>query len=281
LSALRLARSEYTPALDDLLRGGWWIDAAYVAERVLTLDELRAYVDETWPAAAAVWYRPGAPRNAEKIAFDLRYLLGRRLARAGKLADARSYLPEAFRPVLDDLARSLAQGHEASRPAAQRSAALFRAACLDRYQGMELLGTELEPDWFVHGGSFAQDPFAVARANPRTHPHLGPTPDERQRVARNHTVPDKRFHYRYRGIALAQEAAKLLPAGTEERARLLATAGNWVESRDPAGARPLYDAIQGCCQDTEIARRSRKVSAITNVEDACPADTQPASGEGH
>ncbi len=296
LGAVRLARGEYVPALDDLLRGGWWVDAAYVAERVLTMDELRAYVDKTWPADLAARYKPGEPRDVdepgdawevqfaglapppdEKSAYDLRYLLGRRLARAGRLADARPYLPESRRAALDDLARSSAQGRDASRPAAERSQALFRAACLTRYQGMELTGTEIEPDWFVDGGSFEEGSFAGARADPKTHRHLGPSPDERQRAARSRAVPDKRFHYRYQGMDLAQEAAKLLPGGTEEKALLLATAGNWVEGLDPKGARPLYDAIQSCCADTEIARRSRKIRAITNVEDACPADVRPKS----
>jgi hypothetical protein len=298
LGALRLARSEYAPALDDLLRGGWWTDAAYVAERVLTVDELRAYVDKTWPAALAARYRSGEPRNVDepgdaweiqfaglapppdaKTAFDLRYLLGRRLARAGRLAEARAYLPTPFQPVLDDLGRSLALGHDGARSTADRSQALFRAACLVRYQGLELLGTEIEPDWFVHDGEYDQSPFAAARADAKTHRHLGPTPDERQRAARSRAVPDKRFHYRYQGMALAQEAASLLPAGAEERARRLATAGNWVEGIDPKGARPLYDAIQSCCYDTEIARRSRKVNAITNIEDACPVDVKPKPDE--
>ncbi|HEX4495614.1 MAG TPA: hypothetical protein VIE43_08110 [Thermoanaerobaculia bacterium] len=296
LGAARLAKGEYVAALDSLLRGGWWTDAAYVAEQVLTLDELRAYVDKTWTSELASRYKPGEPQNVdepgsawevqfagivpppdEKMAYDLRYLLGRRLARAGRLADARPYLPESQRGALDDLARSLALGRAGSHPAAERSQALFRAACLDRFQGMELLGTEVEPDWFLHGGSFEQDPFAKARAEAKAHPHLGPTPDERQRVAANRTVPDKRFHYRYQGMTLAQEAAKLLPAGTEERASVLATAGNWVEGRDPEGARPLYDAIQSCCRNTGIAQKSRKVHAITNIADACPADVQPKS----
>jgi hypothetical protein len=298
LGAVRLARGEYGAALEDLLRGGWWTDAAYVAERVLTLDELRAYVDKTWPAALAARYDPDATRGAdepgdawnvlfagvapppdEKIAYDLRYLLGRRLARAGRLADARLYLPEPRRAPLDDFAQSLAQGHDGTRPAADRSRALFRAACLARYQGLELLGTEIEPDWFLEGGELEVDPFAEARADPETHRHLGPTPDELQRVARSRAVPDKRFHYRYQGMDLAREAANLLPGATEEKARLLATAGNWVEGKDPQGARPLYDAIQSCCANTEIGRRSRKVNAITNVEDACPADVRPKSGE--
>ncbi len=52
------------------------------------------------------------------------------------------------------------------------------------------------------------------------------------------------------------------------------------DGRDPAAARPLYDAIQSCCAQTEIARRSRKMQAITNIDDACPADTLPKEGGG-
>jgi len=49
LGVLRLARRQYTEALDALVRSGFWMDAAYVAERVLTLDELKVYVDRNWP----------------------------------------------------------------------------------------------------------------------------------------------------------------------------------------------------------------------------------------
>jgi hypothetical protein len=294
LGAARLAHGEYAAALDDLLRGGWWTDAAYVAERVLSSDELRAYVDKTWAPALAARYKPDtettvddpqgvwqiqfagmAPPPQEWIAYNVRGLLGRRLVREGKLAEARAYLPEDRRAALDDLARSLAAGRDAGRPAAERSRALFRAACLSRYQGLELLGTEVEPDWALFDAEYEVNSFAAARANPKTHRHLGPSADEKQRVSRNRVEPEKRFHYRYRGMGLAREAADLLPAGSEERARLLATAGNWVEGLDPKGARPLYDALQSCCAKTETAIRSRKVNAITNVPDACPADTRP------
>ena len=298
LGAARLTRGEYVPALDDLLRGGWWTDAAYVAERVLGTDELRAYVDKTWSPALAARYKPDTPQNVDEpgasweiqfagiapprqewIAYQIRDLLGRRLAREGKLAEARAYLPEVRRAALDDLARSLATGRDAGRPAAERSQALFRAACLSRYHGLELIGTEVEPDWALFDAEYAVDPFAVTRADPKTHRHLGPSADEKQRVSHNRVEPEKRFHYRYRGMGLAREAADLLPAG-EERARLLATAGNWVEGIDPKGARPLYDALQSCCADTDVARRSRKVNAITNVPDACPADTRPKEEGG-
>ena len=68
---LTLSRGQYVEALDQLLRAGgpldatrpaeeegwpmtpYWNDAAYVAERVLTLDELKQYVDAQAPATPA------------------------------------------------------------------------------------------------------------------------------------------------------------------------------------------------------------------------------------
>src|SRR5262249_35070421 len=161
-------------------------------------DELRAYVDKTWSAELAAQNPkdPGydvdrgnfwetqfagiAPPPDGRAAYDIRYLLGRRLARAGRLAEARPYLPEDQQPDLDAPARPLAAGRDVRRPAAERSRALFRAACLTRYEGMELLGTEVDPDWHLFGGSFGVLPFMVARSDPKNHQHLLPTADERR-----------------------------------------------------------------------------------------------------
>jgi hypothetical protein len=293
LGANRLARGQYVPALDALLHSGYWTDAAYVAERVLTVDELRAYVDESWPAAMAATYKPGegsgdgwesqyaglAEPPAERIAYDLRYLLGRRLVRAGRTADARAYLPAAQEPGIEMLQRSLAEGRDAARSTEERARALFRAACVTRYQGLELQGTEIEPDWFLFGAEYDTESFAEGRANPKTHRHLGPSPDEQARVRQTRTEPAKRFHYRYRGAALARSAADLLPSGSVERARILATAGNWLEGRDPQAAKPFLDAILSCCADTDVGRKSRKANAVSNVEDACEAETKPPAEE--
>src|SRR6185503_18259317 len=49
LGVLHLARGSYTEALDYFLKGGFWMDAAYVAERVLTIKELKSYVDRALP----------------------------------------------------------------------------------------------------------------------------------------------------------------------------------------------------------------------------------------
>lgn len=288
--AVQLASGKYTGALWPLLTGGYWTDAAYVAERVLTTDELRAYMEPGWPAALAA-HRPDdygdgwelvyaglVSPSKERSAYKLRYLLGRRLAREGRYKEALAYLPTSLSLPVKTLASSVEQGRDVKNPAAERARALFRAACITRHQGLEILGTELEPDWFIYEGSYENEPFAKARTS-GAFQHLGPTPDERQRARHRTAVPMKRFHYRYRGADLAREAAALLPDGSAEKAAMLVTAGNWLEGRDPDAARPFYEALLSCCGDTDLGRRALAVKAIPNVPDACPAETRMRAEE--
>lgn len=290
--AVLLAKGDYKQALYALLEGGYWSDAAYVAERVMTTEEVRAYADQGWPVALAS-HRPEEygdgwnllfaglmPPEKERVAYDLRYLVGRRLAREGRYEEAEKFLPAPLGTPFRLLTRSLAEGGDPKRPAAERSAALFRAACVTRYQGLELLGTELDPDWFVHEGQYELDSFAKTRTGGKF-AHLGAAEDERKRVRQSEVKPAKRFHYRYRGMEIAKEAANLLPDGTPEKALILATAGNWVEGRDPEAAKPLLNAILSCCATTDIAVRAKKLNAIPNVPDACGPETRGAQiGEG-
>ena len=89
LGVLRLARREYAQALDALLNAGFWMDAAYVAERVLTLDELKTYVDDYWPPGLRRSKWPRRRRNTAQsevspalLREQIRYLLARRLMRS-------------------------------------------------------------------------------------------------------------------------------------------------------------------------------------------------------
>jgi len=91
-----LSRSEFTQALDALLRSGFWQDAAYVAERVLTTAELKNYVDENWSAPAV------ESDQSDTRGKDIRYLLARRLTREMHSDKAREYYPEGWRPRFDE-----------------------------------------------------------------------------------------------------------------------------------------------------------------------------------
>ncbi len=223
LAFLQLRRSDYRETLDLLLRAHYWTDAAHVAERVLSVDELVAFAD-------------GVPDER------LRHLLARRLARLGRYAEARHYLPEVLRPKLDELAAAL-QRRDAD--------ALWRAAQILRWDGMELIGTELAPDWHLHDGSFA----------------AGFDEEQRLAPATADVQPLLRFHYRYRAAELAWEAAKQMPDNTEATAHVLCTAGTWLKNRDPQAADRFYKALVNRCRQTALGQEADRLRWFPNLPD--------------
>ena len=120
---------------------------------------------------------------------------------------------------------------------------------------MDLLGTELDPDWAIWSGDFALgDAGAARRKGPGAEGGvLAPTPLELERLAAQR-VPEKRFHYRYRAADLAWWAASLLPNDADETAEILATAGGWLKARDPEAAKPFYQALVIRCGNTAAGR---------------------------
>ena len=228
LAMLKMARWEYAEAMDLLLRHGWWLDAAYVAERVLTTRELVNYVDRHWPGPSEPATRPRPlyhgmgsmaglplvehPREVESPyggfgwnmpPEGIRYVLGRRLVREGDFQKARAYLPAEWRGELDKYPRSLAVARDGNQPARKRAEAFVAAARVARHKGIELFGTELDPDWHVYGGNFEEPPTAGARADANEMKLVPVTDDEKARVARTAAAPYRRFHYRYVAADLA------------------------------------------------------------------------------
>jgi tetratricopeptide (TPR) repeat protein len=261
LGGVRLSRREFVDALDALARADFWMDAAYVAERVLTVEELRAYVDRAWPEPSpSPPKRPGGPlaplgtgwtARARETATKIRHLLARRLARLGRQAAARAYYPPQLRPTLDGYLRHLGPGQDAGRPAPERAASLFEAARIARRFGLEILGTEVEPDWAFLGADFELEAASRLRAGAAKPAVLPSSPEERDRLAQHRVEPEKRFHYRYVAAEIAWKAAALLPNNREETARILCVAGSWLKYRDPPAADRYYKAM---------VRRNRKTA---------------------
>ncbi len=270
LGVLHLGRRDYVQALDAFLRGGYWMDAAYVAERVLTAKELERYVrrhgddpelGQPLDYGSSWWYRDRMPRLDK-----LRYLLARRLARNGEWKRARPHYPEKARQIADRFTRYLAAGLNRRDPARIRAQNMFAAAQLARRYGMEMMGTEGEPDWTVVGGQYELEGATTYRLMGRqawsrdlpgpVEKAVSATAQEKDRAARHAPEPDKRFHYRYYAAELMWRCAGLLPDNDELTARALYTGGIYLEKRDPAAADRFYKALVTRCRKLPIGKEA-------------------------
>jgi len=259
---IQLSRRDYVNALHSLMRFRSWQDAAHVAEKVLTLEELRAYVDRHWPPRSEQQGKPdvygrfdepfGEPVDPRKI----RGLLGRRLMRAERWDEAVSYLPSEMRSQARRLAASLKTGRDETVTDRDRAEALWRAAFILRYDGLGLIATETEPDWRIHQGNYEHGVNAEARFDPDEWPLFPPAAEEAKRVAAAQPSPNKRFHYRHAAANLGWQAAQLMPDNDPETARVLCLAGSWLKNRDPKSADRFYKALVNRCPETELGRRA-------------------------
>jgi hypothetical protein len=273
LGVLYLARRQYVEALDVLLAGGNWLDAAYIAECVLTPQELKAYVDRTWlpnkPDAddKLLDWPSWEAKGPDWICTKIRYLLARRLARLGKWEGAREYYPAEWAERFDAYAKALREASNEDLSHPQRAEAFWKAAIIARYEGMELLGTEVEPDWSVIEGWFYLGSTAEARRKRESEKKVLPsTRDEYRRAEQHVAVPNIRFHYRYTATQYAWRAAELMPDNSDETARVLCIAGSWMKGRDPNEADRFYKELVIRCPKTKLGQEADKLRWFPKVE---------------
>lgn len=254
--ALQFQRRDYREALNTFLIANYWKDAAYVADRILALNELKIYVDLSWPrmekASSADYNNPSEMReklNSEQV----RYLLARRLSRNQRWAEARAYYPEEWLPKFDRLTDCLRDADAPGRSAAEKARLLRRAARLIRSDGMELLGTAVGPDWEVYSGNFDQfGPSLELRHELSADDAFFPGPVEEARYSESAPDPDERFHYRFAAAELDWKAAELMPDQSDATAALLCQAGSHLMYANPQFADKFYKALVIRCGYTEL-----------------------------
>lgn len=222
---LALQRGEYVQAFDQLYRSQriYWYDAATVAERVLTVEELKQYVDTNVPAPAALSQQDRDNYVPLPVAASLRNLLGRRLLREGHYEQAVGYFDS------DDLKhKARLYGEQRMKADAawwptRRASALYNAAWTAREWGMDILGYEMAPDYATFGGNYSLE---------NTELKVGPLVAEAevQRQKASEAQPDQRYHYRFVATALAGRAADNLPHTSQAFAAVLCSAAGWNSS---------------------------------------------------
>lgn len=230
---LALQRGDYLQAFDQLYRSQdlYWFDAATVAERVLTLDELKHYVDTQVPAPPELTQQERDNYVPLPVAAKLRNLLGRRLLREGHYEEAPGYFDN---DGLRHKARLYGQQRLAADSAwwpTRRASLLFNAAWTAREWGMDILSYEMSPDYATFGGNYSLE---------STELKVGPlvAEDEVKRQQASAAQPDQRYHYRFVATALASRAADNLPHTSQAFAAVLCEAAGWNSSLEEQ--RALY-----------------------------------------
>ena len=269
-------KRDFLQALDGFIRASAWIDAAYVAETLVSLDELRKYVDAASTpeivrlcanlvTPSGYWSPCDDPyaafydadlENAKKLTLAhtdstdrqrvfLRYLLGRRLVREGHASQAAPYLPAQFQTDAKRLAVDLATSKNEHLPADTRAVACYNAARILRWRGMELTGTELLPDTRFENGCyfFGVNPNPIFRGILPVQTFInrsaGGVPPVLTFTQIRQAPPIIRFHYRLRAADLMLQAAALTTS-PKLKAMALHIGGSWLRFRDRDSADVLF-----------------------------------------
>ncbi|WP_165677003.1 hypothetical protein [Metapseudomonas otitidis] len=235
-AVLALKRGDYLDALDMLYRSGaiYWEDTAALAERVLTLNELKGFVDAKVPAPTPQEQTDHDEYVRRPVATLLRELLGRRLMREGHYDEAPAYFAtEELRTTARQYARARQEAQSRWTDIGQAEA-YYTAAALARWRGMELLGYEMSPDFRVYGGSLYRLQVEHQSADGWL------SEDEAKRQNNALADPNRRFHYRWVAADLAERAADRLPHTSQAFAAVLCQASGWLEYRDLDSARRIY-----------------------------------------
>ena len=246
LGALYVSQAEFVKALDQLLKGGHWQDSAYLAERVLSSDELKEYIN-------------GAVIEDVFLMPKLKYLLGRRLARENRFIEARHYIPENLQLEFDQYLHHHTVLKSAVITNEKRARTLWEMAKITRNFGMEIFGTELFPDGHSVNGAFAMMPTSETRFYADYFNSVTVSGEEIYRVRNQSDYPHKRFHYRGKAADLAWEAAILMPNELDQTATILYTAGRWLIPRDDAAADRFYKALVLRCGTTKLGKAAKKI----------------------
>jgi hypothetical protein len=219
---LALQRGDYLQAFDQLYRSKdiYWFDAATVAERVLTLDELKQYVDTQVPAPPALTRQERDNYVPLPVAAKLRNLLGRRLLREERYDEAPGYFDNSELQAKAKWYGELRNDAESKWWPTKRAFAYYHAATLARFEGMALLGYEMSPDYATFGGNYSLESRELK---------VGPlvAEEEVRRQQASAAQPDQRYHYRYVANEFASRAADNLPHTSQAFAAVLCAAAGW------------------------------------------------------
>jgi hypothetical protein len=264
LGLLRVGRADFVAAAKLFLKVRNCDDAVYLAEGVLTLPELKKFVEEL-PEKEESDEENAAADSQEDDRKIFRQIIGRRLVRAGKFAEARAYFDPDEQKAIDEYVDLLKQGNDTRAPRASRAEALWKAAKLIAdHEGHALFDYALPAAMAGRlAGREVQAPevaFSAAKISYADPVKFVPpvTEAEKKRLKSSIVPAVHHYHADYVAADLAWRAAQLMPDNDEQTAEVLNTAGSWLKKNDDKGADRFYQAIERRCPRTEIGKEAIK-----------------------
>jgi tetratricopeptide (TPR) repeat protein len=254
LAVLRLGRAEFIAALRMFLAAGLTSDANYLADGVLTIEELKNFLK--------THEFPEPTEESGDPAAELHQVLTSRLVRLGRYAEARPLMGEPAQELLDRYVAQLEIAKKKGASKAEQAAAYWQAAKIMWNQG-SLLVDYFDPVTMarrssgreIETGSYPEISIKYGEAE-KNFPPL--TKAERDRLKAN-SKPELRRHYsNYLAADLGMRSAALMPDNDEVTARRLNTIGGWLKNGDEQAADRFYQAIERRCPKTKIGAAAIK-----------------------
>ncbi len=245
LAVLKMSRRQYVEALDLLNRNYWLGDAAYIAERVLTVDELVKYIDKRRSDESLTWLYP---------------VLARRLTRMGRWKQAKKYFSLDNCKILDEYIQSIRDGNDSKRSKAKRAESFWKAATIAHDHGVDLMGYTTADEYGRQSdGTFHLWPDSLRTLRPWEYKAAPITTDERGRTAKHKPKDPRRWHYLYEAAGHAWRACELMPDESDKTARRLCEAGTWIKYGNPDAADRFYKALVIRCGNTKLGQQADKL----------------------
>lgn len=242
-----------------------------------------------WEFSRLVCPWDSGPLEEKFLGYRLRWLLARRLLREGRSEEALPFFPQQLREEAKAYINNLTAARSAKKmPDTQRAEKWWSAAQTARHRGLELMGTEREPDNAMYAGQFPAAPIRTERlqglykeikyvmdAQQNYHQHIETRPivlpisaKEKQRLLKLEQPAKERSHYRSTAAKYAWNAAKLLPDQTEHLAEILNTGGLWLQRLTDAETRSqkFYNAIEGRCGNTVLGKQALARRGFVQLE---------------
>jgi tetratricopeptide (TPR) repeat protein len=351
IGVLKMARKEYMSAFETLLRGKYWEDIAYVAEKVLTTDELAKFLDthindpllkvpvdfhsgfyfsnkkevnRDSSLLEGIYYGDAMKEEGKSsTGASLAYLLARRYARTADWDKALKYYPKKesiWRQVVKKgvdgvlnyemdyehidpgkkmiaLRDHILTANNKSNDVRTRAKAFYEAGIVMRKYGMEIMGTELDPDSFVTRGAFSEygsmaqrfsilhdDVIEESKEYPwlkeditkaknrreklkKERDFFSGSEDEERRALGSTPDPNKRWHYRFKAADLMWKSAELLPDNDELKAKALCLGGTYLKVRDKQRANKFYKELIKTCGNTSLGKQANKLRWFPRMEE--------------